>query len=595
MDLQRIRNRARRLLFGRNVEIWHDATFRLPFTAMEGSTGFEPRRADLAMWFLADAWAINRHMLRRPRRVRYRELARVHTPEFLESLSRPSTLARIFAVDESDMQADEVLKTIRLACGATVQAARSRYRRGGTALNLFGGFHHAAPDRAGGFCAVNDIAVAIAELRRLGCSGQVVVIDLDAHPPDGLAACLASDPLVWIGSLSGEDWGALDGVDETVLERGTDDRTYLRALDELLSRMPKPRFGFVIAGGDVLAGDRLGKLALTLDGARRRDLKVHVALGRAPSVWLPGGGYGHRSWRVLAGTGLVLTTRTLDEIPADYDPMRARFGWLSSKLTREQLEGDVEMSEADLEEALGLRAPAEPRLLGFYTREGLEYALSHYGILPHVRRLGYEQFEVSIDAVALGEAVRLHGHANGQRHLLFESIVERRRVCDHDVLYVHWMTLRNPKARFSGMRPQLPGQDAPGLGLAREIGWTLARIARRLGLDGVAYRPAWFHTAYSGRYHFAFVDAKRQGRFDAAMRDLRDIPLLDVTRAAAEGRLLMNGEPYTWEADEMVFWLGPSPLDEQAVRTERERVRYTIASDESSDAGRDVIRTQTHE
>jgi acetoin utilization deacetylase AcuC-like enzyme len=596
MDLQRIRNRARRLVFGRNVEVWHDAAFRLPLTALEGSTGFEPRRADLAMWFLADAWAIDRRMLRRPRRVRYRELARVHTPEFLESLAQPSTLARIFAVDESDMPADEVLNTIRLACGATVQAARSRFRRGGTALNLFGGFHHASPDQAGGFCAVNDIAVAIAELRQLGCSGQVVVLDTDAHPPDGLAACLAKDPLVWIGSLSSVNWGALEGVDETVLERGTDDRTYVQALDGLLARMPKPRFAFVIAGGDVLAGDRLGKLGLTLEGTRQRDLRIRAALGRTPSVWMPGGGYAHRSWRVLAGTGLALTCRSGDAIPEDYDPMRARFGWLASKLTREQLEGDMEINATELEEALGLRAPKDQRLLGFYTREGIKYALSHYGILPHIRRLGYERLEVSIDKVALGEVVRLHGDAGGQRYMLFESVLERRRVFDKNVLYVHWMTLRDPKARFSGHRPQLPGQDAPGLGLAQEIGWALARIARRLCLDGVAYRPAWFHTAYSGRYHFEFVDAARQGRFDAAMRDLRDTPLLEVTHAAADGRLRMNGEPYTWEADEMVFWLGPSPLDERAVRLERERVRFAIADDSSDGVHeRDVIRTQTHE
>lgn len=587
MELQRFENEVRRRLFGRRAEVWHHHSFRLPLSAVGGVTGFEPRRADLVLWFLADAWAVNAKMLRKPNRVRYRELARVHTPEFLESLSQPRTLARIFAVDESDVQVDEALNTIRLACGATVQAARSRLAHGGVALNLFGGFHHAGPDSAGGFCAVNDIAVAVADLRNAGFSGQVVVIDLDAHPPDGLAACFRGDATVWVGSLSGESWGPLEDVDETVLERGTNDRTYLRALEGLLARMPRPEFAFVIAGGDVIAGDKLGKLSLTLEGIRRRDLRVLQALAGVPSVWTAGGGYGRQSWQVLAGTGLAVTCRSAAPIPEDYDPMRARFSWVATKLNRERLEGGEDLSAKDLEEALGLRAPETHRLLGFYTADGLEYALSHYGILPHLRRLGFERLKVSIEVLALGEAVRVHGDFEGEQHLLLECVMERKRVADRDVLYVHWLLLQNPRARFNDRRPQLPGQDAPGLGLAREIGWALARIARRLGLDGVAYRPAWFHTAYSGRYHFVFANPVHQGRFEAMQRDLKDVPLIDVTRAAAEGRLRINGEPYTWEAEEMVFWLARSPLDEEAVARERDRVRFTLVEDEQKSAPTD--------
>jgi len=543
-------------------------------------TGFEPRRADLVLWFLADAWAIEEGMLERPNRVRYRDLARVHTQEYLESLSQPRTLARIFAADETELQVDEVLKTIRFACGATVQAARSRLVHGGIALNLFGGFHHAAPDSAGGFCAVNDIAVATAVLRNEGFRGRIVVIDVDAHPPDGLAACFRGDSSVWVGSISGESWGPLEGVDETVLPRGSEDRTYLCALDRMLSRMPRADFAFVIAGGDVVAGDRLGKLALTLEGARRRDRMVLEALGRVPSVWTAGGGYGRESWKVLAGTGLMLTCRSSTAIPPSYDPMRARYGWVSTKLSRERLEGAEELSAKDLEEALGLRPPEQPRLLGLYTAEGIEYALSHFGIIPHIRRLGFEQVHAAIDVVDMGDRVRVMGNALGKQHVLVECMLERRRVVERDVLYVHWLALCNPRARFSEKRPQLPGQEVPGLGLAREIGWALARIARRLGLEGVAYRPAWYHTAYSGRYHFVFADSRRQGRFEAMQRDLRDIPLIEVTRAAAEGRLRNHGERCTWEAEEMVFWLFDSPLDEKIVAEERANARFTIVASE---------------
>ncbi len=147
---------------------------------------------------------------------------------------------------------------------------------------------------------------AIATLRAEGFRGRVAVLDLDAHPPDGLAACLDADRDVWIGSLSGSDWGPLPRADETVLPPGTQDPAYLDALGALLSRMPRPRLAFVIAGGDVLAGDRLGTLGLTVAGARERDLLVASELEGVPSVWLPGGGYSDRAWHVLAGTGMAV-------------------------------------------------------------------------------------------------------------------------------------------------------------------------------------------------------------------------------------------------------------------------------------------------
>ena len=576
MDLQRFKHLARRTLYGRGVQIWYDPSFRLPISALEGGTGFEPRRADYVAWFLLDSWIIAPKSLRKPNPVRYRNLSRVHTEDYLESLQHPLTLARIFAADESDINVDEVLRAVRLATGATVEAALDCALHGVSALNLFGGFHHAGRDAGGGFCAINDIAAAVDALRRKAFQGQIVILDLDAHPPDGLSSCLADAPRVWVGSLSGESWGPVPGVDDTVLPRGTGDAVYLRALEGLLARMPRPAFAFVIAGGDVLAGDRLGKLALSLDGVRRRDLRVCEALGGVPSVWLPGGGYGKNAWRAFAGTALALVCRTNETIPEDYEPMRARFGRIASHLSLDKLEGSAEMSNRDLEEALGIRPPGKPRLLGYYSEEGLEYALSHYGLLPHLRRLGYTAFRVAIEPASLGDALRLYGTMRGEEFMLIEAVLEKRKIADVEVLYVHWLTLRNPGARFSHGRPQLPGQDSPGLGLAREMGWVFMRIARRLGLQGVVYRPAWFHTAYTGRYHFVFVDSARQGRFEAMIRDLSNVHLVEVTKAAAEGRIRMNGEPYTWEADEMVFWLGPPRLAQAEVEAERSRVSFSI-------------------
>ena len=574
----RLRNRLAR----REVPVWYSPAYRLPMTGLEASAGIEPRRADYVVWWMLDARALASSSLRTPQRVTYGDLDRVHTPELLESLGRPETLARVFGVDPSDVPVDELMVTVQLACGGTLAAAREALVRRGPALNLQGGFHHAAPNTAGGLCPVNDVAVALAALRAGGFAGHAAVLDLDAHPPDGIAACLARDRSAWVGSLSGSDWGPLPGVDETVLPERAGDDAYLRALSALLGRMPRPELAFVLAGGDVLAGDRCGRLGLTLDGARRRDREVASALRGIPSVWLPAGGYHRDAWRVLAGTAMVLAACWDAPIPARYDPLRARFARIARKLHPSDL-SETEFTRADLEEALGLSPRQRQRpLLGYYTAVGIEHALHRYGMVDHLQRIGYAGCRVALDRAGPGERLRLFGHATGAAQegpelLLIEFVLERRRVLEADVLYVHWLTLRNPRAQFSALRPRLPGQEVPGLGLAREVSELLALIARRLGLAGVVFRPAYFHTAYPGRHSFSFLDAARQGRFEALVRDLAALPLRDATAAVADGRVLLDGAPYVWEADDMVFWLRPGVApDATIVARERERTRFTV-------------------
>ena len=569
--------RIRSWLHRRDVTVWYDPRYRLPLSGLEVAAGMEPRRADYAVWWLRECRAITRAEVHHPRRITYDDLARIHTPELLESLGRPEALAHVFGVDPSDVPVDEVMNTIRLACGATLAAARETLRSKAPALNLLGGFHHAAPGAAGGNCPVNDVAVAIAALRAERFGGRVAVIDLDAHPPDGIALCLASDPRRWIGSISGSDWGALPDVDETVLPDGAGDAEYLAALAALLARMPRPHLAFVIAGGDVLAGDRFGKLGLSVAGARERDVLVAAELEGVPQVWLPGGGYTHRAWRVLAGTGMALAAGSLEPIPAGYDPLDARFERVARELSPTELTDTGELTKEDLEEALGIRPSRQRLLLGFYTASGMEHALYRYGIFEQLERMGYRNFRAAFDSAGLGERVRVYGEADAEEHLLVELVLERRRVLGVEVLYIHWLSLRNPRAQFSERRPRLPGQDVPGLGLAREAGTMLARMAIRLGLGGVVFRPAYFHTAYAARHEFAFVDPERQGRFEALVRDLAHVPLLEATNLVAVGRILMDGRPYAWEADEMAYWLRESPADAGEVERERETVHFTIA------------------
>ncbi|WP_428267304.1 histone deacetylase [Haliangium sp.] len=570
------------------LPIWYDPAYRLPLASVGIERGIEPRRADYVAWFLLERRRVDPTWFRQPEPVRYADLARVHERALLESLTNADGLARVFAVDPVEIPIDEAWRTIRLGCGATVAAAREAVATDRAAYNLLGGFHHAGPDHASGFCPVNDVAVAVAVLRAEGFSGRVVILDLDAHPPDGLAACFEGDDRVWIGSLSGADWGPLPGVDETVLPEGAGDRVYLAALDALLARMPSPDLAFVIAGGDVLAGDRLGRLGLSLAGARRRDMRVADAVHGHASVWLPGGGYHDDAWRVVAGTILAVGMNSLRPIPAAYDPLDTHFSDIAARLGREQLGGGETLDLADLEAELFGRgvSAGRVRLLGLWTAPGIELALFHYGILDHLARFGYHSFRVSIDAASTGQCVRLHARAtrragtvaavDDREYVLMECVLERAHMGGRELLFVNWLTLRHPLAH-TGARRLLPGQEVPGLGLMREAGELLLMMARRLGLPGIAFCPAHYHLAFAARQQFRFLDPARQGRFEALLRDLGDRPLQDVSRAVSEGTILLDGEPYRWEATPMTYGIEPSDDEARRSRAAREQARFSMA------------------
>lgn len=578
---RRYRRLRTRLRGPGRLRVYHDSSFRLPITSLNARHGMEVRRSDFVAWYLTiDGW-LHVGDLHTPEQVTYADLARVHTESLLNGLTSGVMLAEIFHADPSELKVDEVMRSIRRACGATLMGARWALAHRAPTLSLLGGFHHAFPDKGGGLCPVNDLAVAIAALRSEGFEGQVVVLDLDAHPPDGTAACLLEDELAWVGSLSGSDWGPIPGADETVLPAGTDDRGYLRALEALLRRMPRPDLAFVIAGGDVLAGDRFGMLGLSLDGVRRRDLRVMRALAGIPSVWTPGGGYSERSWLALAGTGLALAGYGRHPVPPDIDPADLQYDRIARRLDTGRLGIDTDeddwLGSRELEVELGIRRPGDGRMLNMYTSEGSLYAFEQYGILGHLQRLGYHDFRVAIDQAAVGDRLRLYGTDDqGHEHTLVENVLQLKEVDGRPVVFVHWLTLRHPAGTFGKARPRLPGQEVPGLGLSLEAIELLERVARRVGAEGVAFRPSYYHTAWPGSDAVRFVDDARQGRFEALVRDLGSLPPSELSRALQQGRVRMNGEPYSWEPEEMVAWLQGRDASEPAVDEERERVRFTV-------------------
>jgi acetoin utilization deacetylase AcuC-like enzyme len=186
----------------------------------------------------------------------------------------------------------------RVSVGGTLAAARAALAEG-VAANLGGGTHHAFSEHGEGFCVFNDIAVAIRVLRAEGLLRRAAVVDLDVHQGNGTAAIFADDPEVFTLSLHGEKNYPLVKQQSTLdvaLADGTDDEEYLYALALHLATTVdgfRPDIVFYQAGVDPFFDDRLGRLALTLAGLKRRDEMVLAACRtrQVACVITLGGGY----------------------------------------------------------------------------------------------------------------------------------------------------------------------------------------------------------------------------------------------------------------------------------------------------------------
>ncbi|EZP56719.1 histone deacetylase family protein [Sphingomonas sp. RIT328] len=214
-------------------------------------------------------------------------------------------------VDEVLTAAVPAMKTRRIGFPVTPEvAARARVVPGGTwlaaqlalrhgfAANTAGGSHHALAATGAGYCVFNDLALAAVRLIEEGTVERLVVVDCDVHQGDGTAALLAGRPGIATYSIHAEKNFPARKARSTcdvALPDGVDDEAYLATLAQTLTPFlaeHRPQLVLYQAGVDPFAGDRLGRLSLSLDGLVARERLVARLTQGVPLASTVGGGYG---------------------------------------------------------------------------------------------------------------------------------------------------------------------------------------------------------------------------------------------------------------------------------------------------------------
>jgi acetoin utilization deacetylase AcuC-like enzyme len=150
----------------------------------------------------------------------------------------------------------------------------------GIAFNVAGGTHHAGRNWGEGFCLLNDQAIAANYLLNNNLATRILIIDLDVHQGNGTAEIFSNEPNVFTFSMHGDknfpfrkEQSDLD----IALPNDMDGFNYLMRLKQILPEVIKsfqPDFVFYLAGVDVLATDKLGKLKLSKSDVVERDTIV---------------------------------------------------------------------------------------------------------------------------------------------------------------------------------------------------------------------------------------------------------------------------------------------------------------------------------
>lgn len=210
------------------------------------------------------------------------------------------------------------------ACGATLTGVNLILSgQADVAFNPSGGLHHAMPERAAGFCYMNDVALACIVLAEAG--KRVLYLDVDVHHGDGVAYAFydrcdvmtislhETGKMLFPGTGFENEIGTGPGRGYCVnvpLPVGTYDQAYMKAFNTIavpLIKVFAPDAFVFELGADALAGDPLAHLHLTNNVYV--DIITALKAFEKPIIATGGGGYhiGNTvrawalAWTILAG------------------------------------------------------------------------------------------------------------------------------------------------------------------------------------------------------------------------------------------------------------------------------------------------------
>ena len=233
------------------------------------------------------------------------QLLRFHTPDYLAALKRAEAEQGVSDTDRARFRIGaegnpvyrEVFRRPATSAGGVMLAARL-VAEGGIVHCPGGGTHHGRPDRASGFCYLNDPVLGILQWLDQGLE-RIVYLDIDAHHGDGVQDAFHSDDRVLTISLheSGR-WPNTGLVTDRAggmarnlpVPQGLNDSEHRVLMEQAVLpviRTFRPQAILLQSGADSLEEDPLAKLSLSNNAYWA---VVRQVMQLAPRLVVVGGG-----------------------------------------------------------------------------------------------------------------------------------------------------------------------------------------------------------------------------------------------------------------------------------------------------------------
>lgn len=221
----------------------------------------------------------------------------IHQQEYVRDLVELTLDPRAARKIGFPLSAQLVERELRIAQGTILGAQKSFETK--VSFNIAGGTHHAFSTHGEAFCLLNDQAIAAQFLLDNKLAKKILIIDLDVHQGNGTAEIFQNNSDVFTFSTHGKtnypfkkETSDLD----IAFNDHTNDTEFLQTIATVIPQLietHKPDFIFYLAGVDILASDKLGKLGCTIEGCKKRDELVFELCSKyqIPLQVSMGGGY----------------------------------------------------------------------------------------------------------------------------------------------------------------------------------------------------------------------------------------------------------------------------------------------------------------
>eukprot|EP00208_Stichococcus_sp_RCC1054_P002713 CAMPEP_0206135296 /NCGR_PEP_ID=MMETSP1473-20131121/612_1 /ASSEMBLY_ACC=CAM_ASM_001109 /TAXON_ID=1461547 /ORGANISM="Stichococcus sp, Strain RCC1054" /LENGTH=358 /DNA_ID=CAMNT_0053527103 /DNA_START=325 /DNA_END=1401 /DNA_ORIENTATION=- len=318
------------------LPIVYSQNYNITFCGLENFHVFDAKKFAKVVKLLEGERLLTRQQLWAAVEATEEQLCDVHSPDYIRGLYTSSqAVAQVIEVPAVGLFPNwliqnRVARPWRFHAGGTMLAAGLALQYGWS-INIGGGMHHASHDSGSGWCAYDDLHLALRKLRRAtgGAIQKCLLIDLDVHQGNGHERDklhLKDTDLYIVDVYGAALWPGDDFAKEAIdvdiaIPLGTADAAYLTALAGALKRAKvefQPDVILYNAGTDILEGDPLGRMAVSAAGVEERDQAVwRLARDlRVPICMVLSGGYAKDNWRVV-GNSLAELLRSFNLVDSD--------------------------------------------------------------------------------------------------------------------------------------------------------------------------------------------------------------------------------------------------------------------------------------